>query len=563
MVHHDRFQLPIALQMIGTTRAALLKLVPGKTSELELVLEPTPAEIEEQQVAPTEIAGTVVGPDGKPLAGVEVDVWHWHPGNETKTDKRGRFRLKGFEPGAHLEILFTKSGLEPRYFFDEPAGASGWVIKMDDRTYLEGTVNDPDGQAVPGAIIRAERGPFQNPEVHISEVPTETRTDDNGLYRLYLEPATYSIKVRVPSRGVARFEGETIAAGEQRKFDIKLNEGITFRAKFIDSESGKPVEGMQLFSWRLKGIEGTSNADGVIEIPDLFPGRVEFQVAAAGNDKMHSGVAGNYARWWSEQAAEKHQRKQTEEELQDRRKHGHNARLQNNWDDLTFDIADREEPVTIYVEPCVMITGRVIDPEGKPVAGATATAAQTGTGNSLTGDTRYSYTTKKDGTFEMRLPASGQAQYNLVAHDGKYDQWRNWANTNGVPFSTTPGQKIENVDLQLARPATIRGRVLNDDGTPTAGTEVSIADPERRDNRYYIPKTKTDDEGRFEIKFVAPGKQVIQAEWAWLNADMVPTTTNLKHLDVEEGATIDDVELRLAPQGANQFIAQPVPVPAE
>ena len=44
-------------------------------------------------VRPDELAGVVVDPAGKPIEGVEVDAWTWYPGNETKTDARGFFRL--------------------------------------------------------------------------------------------------------------------------------------------------------------------------------------------------------------------------------------------------------------------------------------------------------------------------------------------------------------------------------------------------------------------------------------------------------------------------------------
>ena len=45
----------------------------------------------------------------------------------------------------------------------------------------------------------------------------------------------------------------------------------------------------------------------------------------------------------------------------------------------------------------------------------------------------------------MMLPASGDRDYNLVAHDGKYGQWRTWANGVLPPFRTTPGQVIDDV----------------------------------------------------------------------------------------------------------------------
>src|SRR6185312_477012 len=99
-----------------------------------------------------------------------------------------------------------------------------------------------------------------------------------------------------------------------------------------------------------------------------------------------------------------------------------------NFDGIDFDLKPGMEPVTITLERGVTVTGRVLDPEGKPVAGATVAPALTGTGNSLTGDTRFSAATDKDGHFSVLLPASGAREYNLVAHDGKDQQWRTWAN---------------------------------------------------------------------------------------------------------------------------------------
>src|SRR5262249_30032427 len=44
-------------------------------------------------VAPDELAGIVVDASDNPLQGVEVDAWTWYPGNETRTDASGSFRL--------------------------------------------------------------------------------------------------------------------------------------------------------------------------------------------------------------------------------------------------------------------------------------------------------------------------------------------------------------------------------------------------------------------------------------------------------------------------------------
>ena len=59
------------------------------------------------------------------------------------------------------------------------------------------------------------------------------------------------------------------------------------------------------------------------------------------------------------------------------------------------------------------------------------------------------------GGFEVLLPASGDIAYNLVAHDGKFRQWRTWANGVLPPFRAKPGEELRDVELRLARPAAV------------------------------------------------------------------------------------------------------------
>ena len=366
-----------------------------------------------REVAPNELAGRVVDTDGKPLAGVQVDVWTWHSGNETITDNDGRFILKGFDEKEVVEVQFTKLNYCPALFVAQQVGDPNFTVTLANDTYLEGRVLGPDGQPVPNAQIRASRGPFENPQGTIGEVWTTTHTDGEGRYRFYLEPDKYDIQVRVPAIGLARLENTVVAKGDQRQFDIQLRSGPTFRALVLDAETNEPVPGIRLWNWRQPGIEGVSDANGAITIENMTPGEFEFDVTAVG-EPPGSDVAGQYARWWSPDAIRDFERK-TEID---------NDNFQRNFDNLTYNILGNSEPIRIFVEKAVSIRGRVIDPDGQPVAGATVAPAKTGSGNSITGDTRYSIRTAADGTFHIRLPASNNSKYNLVAHDGDYRQWR-------------------------------------------------------------------------------------------------------------------------------------------
>ena len=52
-----------------------------------------------------EIAGVVTNEEGQPIENALVDAWSWFPGNETRTDKDGRFELKGIMPGLSAPMM--------------------------------------------------------------------------------------------------------------------------------------------------------------------------------------------------------------------------------------------------------------------------------------------------------------------------------------------------------------------------------------------------------------------------------------------------------------------------
>lgn len=474
---------------------------------------------------PDEISGTVVDGQGKPLEGVLVDAWNWFPGNETKTGKDGRFRLAKSHPDhGKVELRFTRDGYCPLLIAQQPTGTLTKPVVLGNRTWFEGELTDNDAKPVPGALVRADQGPIEGPGIHINSVWTETRSDRNGRYKLLVQEGRYNIEVQAAGGHVGRLQGITIKKNEAKQLDIPVLKGITFQARVLDSVTSKPVAGVRLFNYERKELEGRSDAGGNLRIEGIPPGVMRFKVEAKG-----------YTRWWSNACASEWSRWKIDER----------TGWQRNFDYPDFDIKESMAPVTIVVERGVKVTGRILDPDGKPVAGATAAPAKTGSGNSLTGDTRFSVKSKADGTFEMLLPASHDCQYNLVAHDGVYSQWRAWANGVLPPIKTKPGDEIKDVELRLTRPGVVRGKVVDAAGKPVAGREVRASAADRLENRYYDPTTKTDQAGKFELKFVRPGQQYIQVAPFWLDAKEAPKGTS--HIvEVGAGRIVDDIQLEAA-----------------
>ena len=270
--------------------------------------------------------------------------------------------------------MVRKPGYTPQLFLMQPTGQPGWVIVLGNKTYFEGRVTSPEGKPVAGARIRADNGPKRVDGGMITEIWTEATTDDDGRYRMYAQADVYDIQVRIPGVGAARLPARR-SVPTRRSRSTSLSSGASTSAQGGRQPHGQSGAGVRLWHWQHQGVEGRSEEDGMVTIADMMPGSFQFGVEAPG-----------YARWWSEEASTQWSRRKIDESR---------GGWQRNFDHIDFSLRPDMEPVTITVERGVTVTGGVVDPDGKPVAGATVAPALTGTGNSLTGDTRFSVETER------------------------------------------------------------------------------------------------------------------------------------------------------------------------
>ncbi|QEG00411.1 Regulatory protein BlaR1 [Stieleria maiorica] len=511
-----------------------------------------------RDIEPTELAGIVVDAEGNPLPGVTVDAWSWHPGDETTTDEDGvfRFRPESDNGRSKVEVRWMKPGYSPHYVAQQPVGVSDLIVTLDKTTFIEGSVTAAGGSPAAGVTVRGVQKDIKGDGVLIGEVPTETTTDESGKYRLYVHPDRYEITIASPL-GVARTEALDVQHGQALKKSIQLAPGVRFEAIVKDAVSGEPFTGLVLWNFPLKQFQGTSDDDGRLVIEGLLPGEFNFSVGA-GDPIEYRGMKfhrnGPLGRWWSPQAKHPWQQLQLKPE-----------QFQRNFDDLTFDLSPGMQPVEIFIEAGVKFSGHVYDPDGNPRAGATVAPAKTGSGNSLTGDTRFSATTEADGSYTVVMPAGNAFQYNLMAFDGEYSKWRKWGAVARDPLTTRPGQTIADYDFTLTRGATVRGKVTSiDDEAPPRQVRAHPAD--LRGNRYYDPTVEVRPDGTFELGGLRPGKHSIQVSPFWLAAADAENGSSVV-VDVAEGEVREGVELQaVTPEGPKLYPVikskQPVDIPA-
>lgn len=549
ILNQARSRHPLSPRSLGVTVtmfAILAMLVSMPTLSAVATLAPQPGQIVTAQdsidltsIASNELAGTVVDEEGNPLAGVSVDVWSWYPGNETTTDAEGRFRLSFAQRDRldqKVEVCFRKAGYSPYYNAQQELGKKDFKVVLNKQTFIEGIVRDAAGKPAANVEIRGEHGPHQADGVMIGFVVESTKTDADGRYRLHVHPDSYRILARSDDGQVARVDNLRVASNEAKELNIDLKPGVRFVAKILDSVTKQPFEGIVLWHFMHPGTIGTSDANGELVINGMFPGEFEFNVGEG--EPQQIGPFTGYlprtiSRWWSPAAKHPYEREAILA-----------GQFQRNLDDLTFDLDVNMEVITIFVERGATFKGRVIDPDGNPVEGVTVAPAKTGSGNSITGDTRFSVKTDATGAFTSLMPAGKGFRYNLVAHDGEYRQWRTWANGVTSAFDTQPGDVIEDITIQLTRPATVRGKVIGKDGRPLTGREVRAHAEDLLENRYYDPTTRVAEDGTFELKFIRPGKHYIQVEPFYLNAAEAPLGSTIL-LDLQPGETKEGIELKL------------------
>ena len=202
--------------------------------------------------AGAEVAGTVRGPEGEPLADAQVLVGSellefrrtFVPGEGelvgtvappqlVRTDADGRFRARGVPPG-RVELVVRAEGCavwRSEVVLD-PSLPAEIQVTLEPEASLVGCVRDEHGAALARAWVRLSG--------RIGLLDPSVTTGADGLYRLGgLGAGRNDLEVRVSSAGSAQAALE-LASGEERLWDPVVGLGLTLAGQVLD-ESGEPL----------------------------------------------------------------------------------------------------------------------------------------------------------------------------------------------------------------------------------------------------------------------------------------------------------------------------------
>ncbi|MFO0983565.1 MAG: sigma-70 family RNA polymerase sigma factor [Planctomycetota bacterium] len=440
-------------------------------------------------VAPNELCGRVLDPDGAPVANAQVVATRWEPmsGRDpdsdvttprlgvTSTGAQGEFSME--RPRVPLvDLSVTAAGFPVAEVSEHPVDRFVTVRLRRGGTVFGKVTREADGLPVARVRVSASWSPVPRAKDRV-----ETRTDASGNYRLEgVVPRRVSLWIIPEQEAWQELEISVSDGGELRQ-DVAVKLGGTLRGTVTEALGGAPIAGAEISVGQFAPKIACTDERGEYQLTGVW-------VPPSSVDVVHVRAAGF-------------------------------GTSEQNIEDFTEGI----KAIDFALARAREARGRVIDARGEPVAGAyVAAVASAATSGFLQWRRRdwISARTERDGTFALRglRPDAPHAllvamhRYGSVLHD--------------FPASEATQASIDLGDIALPPPGSIAGRVVDAAGGPMKGVLVLMHG--WNDDRFRFSggeratlteddvgrrTAHTSEDGRFRFEDLAAGEYGLNA---WL-----------------------------------------------
>jgi protocatechuate 3,4-dioxygenase beta subunit len=441
------------------------------------------------------VKGVVVDEAGQPVAGADLkatpvaspsmrNLAVMLSGGFARSAASGRFQLSRLAAGTAYDLRVRHQGFAPARLA-VPARAAGGpaqdlrVVLHPGRTAF-GLVIDSGRRPVAGAQVQLRAAPSTDINARLGEGRDLLRfpgvTDAAGRFEVKNLPAgSFDLAVRAQGFAPLTVPGLSLpeGTGASDLGTVQLAPGGAIHG-VVSNAQGEPVadaevqargadrDGLSFLLDEAESMASFTAADGSFALENLAPGRtLDLFVTHPGYGPASApGVA-----------------------------------------------VPTPTPLRIVLRPTARVSGRVVDPDGKPVAGATVAVSEGGrelSSSRLMGVEPKQGVADDEGGFVFADVAPGP--FGLSAEAPRHQS----AELRGLEVK--PGQELAGLEIVLPPGASVEGRVLSPEGDPVPNAGVAVAEVARAGTVAFPSlRSGTDADGHYRIEGIAPGPHTLEA----------------------------------------------------
>jgi hypothetical protein len=419
---------------------------------------------------------------------------------EVTVSDTGAFRLEGLTPGAWA-VAVEAPGHHPVLLSRVTVPGDALAVAVEPLGSLEGVVLDLDGRPAPGAAVRAAS----------ADHSASATTGAEGRFLLAAPAGTYALQATLAGRAGAAPAPVAVVAGEiARGAEIRLGAAAALDAE-VALAAGGPLAGAQVALFAHGAREPVARVvagrDGRATLAGLPPGVYDVRAAAPGaSPALLAGVT------------------------------------------LT---AGARFPLRIALAGTGALEGTVLDAAGRPLAGARVRIVQRGDG--IVAAPPLEARSDFEGRFRIEGVEVGRAE--VVARQ------------EGVLVGASRAVRVAagraaRVDLSLAEPGFLVGRVTQAGRTPPAGTTVVAVAMKAGPGTLQVARAAADAGGGYRLALPAGEYRVHAAPGHVARTDLRVTPAYAR-VEAHGTAMLDLSVANVAPEeGVEVVVLEPGGAPS-